>query len=70
MFQKLFVKCADTQQTGTPQPLKDLRAPVSVVNPQPLFGWTSTAIFTSIRGISLNLHRWKLMNSDTFLVIQ
>lgn len=70
MFQKLFVKCADTQQTGVLQPLKDLRATASVINPQTLLRLTSTVIFNSIRGISLNLHRWKLRSSDAFLVMQ
>lgn len=70
MFQKVFVKCADTQQTGILQPLNDVRATVSIINPQTLLRLTSTAIFNSIRGISINLHRWKLMNSDAFLVMQ
>lgn len=39
------------------------RATVSIANPQTLLRLTSTAIFNSIRGIGINLHRWELMNS-------
>lgn len=60
----------ETQQTGVLHLLKDLRATVSIANLQTLLRLTSTAIFNSIRGITINSHKWELINSDASLGMQ